>query len=220
MVKRGQHRESEGHDARSERPALGAWATPTSGMMRAFLHGKLAAVAAAALEEHLRHGASVGGAALSPAGRPGFAPGAVTLGRDRDAHVVETGDLAAGRAEEVRVILGTRSVVSRTARLETPHVVAQFDAGDELRLGEFREVAVDRRSVEPAVGQGLGDLRVGPRPRSRLQVLHDRQAGGSAPQSGLAETSFHGFERLILRMTHALQSTPPRRPPESRRSPP
>ena len=80
---------------------------------------------------------------------------------------------------------------------------------------------------------GIGEIIGGSQREERLDVLdkrleemkldkaaywwyRDLRRYGTVPHCGFGL----GFERLILRMTHALQSTPPRRPPESRRSPP
>ncbi len=112
---------------------------------------------------------------------------------DGDSNVVKARDLAARRADEVRMVLGHDSVMPRTLDLEPPDVIPEFDPGDEFGFGEFREIAVDRGPVEAPVCERFGNLRMRPRTHGGVEVLHDGQTGGRTPQSGGADACFDGL---------------------------
>ena len=59
------------------------------------------------------------------------------------------------------MIVPPRTMLAVPLDLESPHVVAEFDPRHEPRLGELRQVAVNRRPVEALVGEGIGHFGVG-----------------------------------------------------------
>ena len=69
------------------------------------------------------------------------------------------------------MIVPPRTMLAVPLDLESPHVVAEFDPRHEPRLGEFRQVAVDRRPVEPAMIKRLRHLRMRLGPCGGEQVL-------------------------------------------------
>jgi hypothetical protein len=76
------------------------------------------------------------------------------LGPNGHLHVIETGDLAAGRAEEVGVVAAMMAAAGGRG-FKSPDMITEFDPGDEFGLGEFGEITVDRGSVESMMVEGL-----------------------------------------------------------------
>lgn len=136
------------------------WATPLpwpgSAVRLAELRATSPAPGALALDQDLRDATDD---RLGRAGRRG----------ELDADLRQTGDLAALRADEVRV-LGVQRVVG-AAQLEAPHVVAEVDPAEQAGASEVDQVAVDRRRVVAVPDQRLDQLAVTERDLGRLQVL-------------------------------------------------
>lgn len=79
--------------------------------------------------------------------------------------------------------------VVRVPRLESPHVVTEVDAIEEVGLGQFGQVPVDGGPVETPGGKGRRDLGMRPRCRRCLEVFEDRQSSRGAAESGSADAS-------------------------------
>jgi len=80
------------------------------------------------------------------------------------------------------------AVVARPANLEPPDVITELDTVDQLRLGQFGEVPVDRGPVEAAAAQGRRDVGMRPRTLRGFKMLQDGQPGRRASQAGRADS--------------------------------
>ena len=91
------------------------------------------------LEQDFRHRPDP--LALTMAGLTGRA------GLNRHFDVVEAGNLAAGGADEVGMVI---VVVAAPASggLKPPDSVAEFDPGQQFGFGQLGQIAIDRRPIE------------------------------------------------------------------------
>ncbi len=109
------------------------------------------------------------------------------------------------------------SVVVLSADLEPPDMIAHLDPVEQPCLGQFGEVAVDRRTIEAPVGERGRHVGVRPGPLGSLEMLENRQPGRRAPQAGRADARSASLAVWSSCTRHAPESTGigslPLRPP-------
>ena len=74
--------------------------------------------------------------------------------------------------------------------LKPPDVVSQIDPGGKLGLGQFGEIAIDRRPVIALVGQRIGHLSMGQWASRLQQLAQHRHPGPGTPQARPANAVF------------------------------
>jgi hypothetical protein len=81
------------------------------------------------------------------------------------------------------MILRVFDTTGALPKLEAPDVVPEVRARQDSDVGEIHQDAVDRRSIEPPIAEGVKEFGVAVGPRVGMDVLEHGNARGRAAKA-------------------------------------